>query len=735
MRKSKIMKLAVWSLVMSLVIAPTGSFAADIDESAQTQVNGDLDAGDLSHEDSAETDDESSGDNEDEAAVKTAGAVIPSSNNAIFTDLHIYQAGAWHSAGGSSGNGIDNNSYPVEAFKIVFGNNEYNAQIEYRVHISNVGWQEWKTGGIVAGTIGQNIEAIGIRFKAGSDLSNLYDIYYYVNTATFGQLGWASNGEMAGSIGMSEKLYGMYFRIEEKDSASAPQKTGRSYIQGYAQSALSYSGHVQNKGDVAAVTSGKTLGTVGQNLRVEGLKISLNSFGTDVPAGGVTYRTFVQNKAWMGWKINGAYAGTTGESLRIEGIQVKLTGEAADYYNIYYRVHVQNIGWMGWSANGATAGTSDMALRIEAVQIVLVAKSADQSAYNSSIKNYIAGYKLANLSYSGHVQSIGNTSAVIGGQTLGTVGKSLRMEGIKISLDTSGNNVVSGGITYRTHVQNIGWQGWQSNGEYAGTTGRSLRVEAIQIKLTGDAVKYFDVYYRTQVQGYGWLGWAKNGQSSGTSNCSYRMEAIQIKLVAKTQAAPGSTANYYREGKNGWHYEGSYKFYYSNNKKVEDVRSIIGKQSSYVIMVNKQQSCITVYAKDGSKGYIIPVVSFACSPGEATPLGTYYTPEKYRWKSLMGGVWGQYSTRITGGFLFHSVPYTSANIFSLKSAQYNKLGTRVSAGCVRLRVVDAKWIYDNCPLKTKVVIYNSSAAGPFTKPSYAKIPLSQTWDPTDPAVR
>jgi len=671
---------------------------------------------------------------------ESAAEISPLDSSLTITDMvlqyQVYIAGNWQ---GVKTNdelaGLQNQSKAIEAIKIGFADSAFNDLIEYRIHVSNVGWQSWVSGNTSAGVIGKNIEAVQIRFKEGSEAASLFNIYYYTNTVTFGQLGWAWDGKMAGTSGMSERLNGITIGVVEKGSMASSAGTGRCYIEGYTQTALSYSGHVQKKGDLAAVSSGKTLGTVGEGLRIEGMKATLNTAGGDVLNGGITYRTYVQNKGWMDWKSNGAYAGTTGESLRIEGIQVKLTGEAADYYNIYYRVHVQNIGWMGWSANGNTAGTSNMWLRIEAIQIQLVAKSADQSIYNGSGQSYLEGYQASALKYSGHVQSIGNTSAVIGGQTLGTVGKSLRIEGIKISLDTSGNNVVSGGITYRTHVQNIGWQGWQSNGEYAGTTGQSLRVEAIQIKLTGDAVKYFDVYYRTQVQGYGWLGWAKNGQSSGTSNCSYRMEAIQIKLVAKTQAAPGSTANYYREGKNGWHYEGSYKFYYSNNKKIEDVRGIIGRQSSYVIMVNKQQSCITVYAKDGSKGYIIPVVSFACSPGNATPLGTYYTPEKYRWKSLMGGVWGQYSTRITGGFLFHSVPYTSANIYSLKSAQYNKLGTRVSAGCVRLRVVDAKWIYDNCPLKTKVVIYNSSAAGPFTKPNYAKIPLSQTWDPTDPAIR
>ena len=46
----------------------------------------------------------------------------------------------------------------------------------------------------------------------------------------------------------------------------------------------------------------------------------------------------------------------------------------------------------------------------------------------------------------------------------------------------------------------------------------------------------------------------------------------------------------------------------------------------------------------------------------------------------------------------------------------------------------AKWIYDNCPLNTKVTIYDSSNPGPLGKPATIKIPAGQNWDPTDPNI-
>lgn len=152
----------------------------------------------------------------------------------------------------------------------------------------------------------------------------------------------------------------------------------------------------------------------------------------------------------------------------------------------------------------------------------------------------------------------------------------------------------------------------------------------------------------------------------------------------------------------------------------------------FEIHVNKQMNCVTVYAMDTSGAYSIPYKAMVCSTGNATPLGTFHTPAKYVWKVLKGGVWGQYSTRVTGSILFHSVPYRSSNKDALISKCYNKLGTTASAGCIRLTTIDAKWIYDNCPLGTTVVIYNDSNPGPLGKPTAMKVSESNKWDPTDP---
>ncbi len=153
----------------------------------------------------------------------------------------------------------------------------------------------------------------------------------------------------------------------------------------------------------------------------------------------------------------------------------------------------------------------------------------------------------------------------------------------------------------------------------------------------------------------------------------------------------------------------------------------------YLIKVNRKMCTVTVYEKDSNGKYTVPVKAMLCSPGYDTPLGTFKTPEKYRWRLLMDDVWGQYSTRITGGILFHSVWYYEKDPSTLSNEQFNKLGTMCSHGCVRLNVADAKWIYDNCPIGTTVTIYDSSNPGPLGKPEGIKVSEKSLmgYDPTD----
>lgn len=159
-------------------------------------------------------------------------------------------------------------------------------------------------------------------------------------------------------------------------------------------------------------------------------------------------------------------------------------------------------------------------------------------------------------------------------------------------------------------------------------------------------------------------------------------------------------------------------------------------EGAYSIDVNCTRNTVVVYEKDSGGNHTIPVKSFFCSVGSGTPNGTFYTSNRYEWRALFGGVYGQYATRITGNILFHSVPYRTTNKGTLKYNEYNKLGSVASMGCIRLTVEDAKWIYDYCPSGTRVNIFRSEQEEPIPPVPPMKIDVDDTqkrgWDPTDP---
>lgn len=176
-------------------------------------------------------------------------------------------------------------------------------------------------------------------------------------------------------------------------------------------------------------------------------------------------------------------------------------------------------------------------------------------------------------------------------------------------------------------------------------------------------------------------------------------------------------------------------------EKLKKEKKVTSAADKYYIKVNYGAQVVTVYTKDSNGKYTVPVKAMVCSTGRYTPTsGTYRTLGKGNWWPLMGDVYGQYSTWICGDILFHSVPYLkSGDKSSLEYWAYDQLGQRVSMGCVRLTVADARWIYNNCPVGTQVEFYSSSNPGPLGKPTTKKISNAPSyvrgWDPTDPDSR
>ena len=297
---------------------------------------------------------------------------------------------------------------------------------------------------------------------------------------------------------------------------------------------ISYKTHIQDIGwEDSWKKDGSKSGTTGQAKQLEAIKIKL----PENVSGSVEYYSHVQDKGWeKAWSHkDGEESGTTGSFKKLEAIKIRLSGNVADNYDIYYRVHAENFGWLGWAKNGESAGTAGYNYRLEAIQIVLVKKGETANLPSDPKSNYEDSMVSRLVKYQAHVRDLGDQAVVYDGATCGTVGKAKPVEALRISLPS----LPDGTIKYDAHVENIGWQNkWAKNGEMIGTKGRALQIEAIKIDLDGSVKDEYDIYYRVHSANVGWLGWAKNGEKAGTAGFAYGVEAVQIKLVKK-----GTTPN------------------------------------------------------------------------------------------------------------------------------------------------------------------------------------------------
>lgn len=104
-----------------------------------------------------------------------------------------------------------------------------------------------------------------------------------------------------------------------------------------------------------------------------------------------------------------------------------------------------------------TLGTVGKGLRLEAFSLV--------------VKN---NGKTQKLNGSVHIQDIGDVSYNAGTNIFGTAGEEKRLEAVLIN--------VGNGVQYRTHVANQGWGDWVRSGEWSGTKGKGLQIEAIEFR-------------------------------------------------------------------------------------------------------------------------------------------------------------------------------------------------------------------------------------------------------------
>ena len=608
------------------------------DDSEQTDVT-DKDSN-VENPDGSDTQDEIKPDDTDESQdTENPDAEEPAEEKELDAtyEVHMQNIG-WMDArtnGETAGN--DEGTNHMEAIRIQVPQDEeqkLTGSIVYRAHVSDIGWQNEVADGALAGTTGKNKAVEALKIRLTDELAEKYDVYYRVCSEKKGWFGWAKNGELAGSVGFGYGIKAIQIKLYAKDSQEKPEQNEKASLTENNMGDVIYQAYVHGNGWQKKVIDGAEAGTTGKSKQLEAFRIQLSDdLGEN---GSIVYAAHVANVGWQDWVQDGALAGTTGTNNAVEAMRIKLTGEVAEKYDVYYRAHISNFGWLEWTQNGQTAGSVGYSLPVEAFQIKVVAKdSADKPATGE--RCYLSEELIPP-------------------------------------------------ILYAAHVSDIGWQNWVRDGEIAGTTGQNKKMEAIQICLTGEKAKYSDIYYRTHVANIGWLGWAKNGEIAGSTGFSYGMEAIQIVVVPKGKAAPGSTADHYREKK---------------FTEMELRANLYSSSTPYLLLVNRSRH--KVYIFQGYRGNWKQIREWSCGDGAAsTPTveGTFKVQNRgYYFDS--GSARCYWWTQFYGNYLFHSVLYHKDG-----TLMDGRVGMALSHGCVRLEIQNAKWIYDTIPSGSTVVVYH-----------------------------
>ncbi|MCB6201567.1 L,D-transpeptidase family protein [Extibacter muris] len=260
----------------------------------------------------------------------------------------------------------------------------------------------------------------------------------------------------------------------------------------------------------------------------------------------------------------------------------------------------------------------------------------------------------------------------------------------------------------------VGWLSFGKTYYYCGSSGAIVSGE-----YAVDGILYsFDEFGVMQIKG----GWGNYNNNVYYINPSTGFPYKGWVYFGKTR--------YYANSKgimvSGWQYiGGSYYYFYPDSKKMA-YNTVIGgytlgadgkrlpkglgemsrkaqsyySPTGYLVLVDRKLHKVGVFA--GKKGGWTNMFYWDCgdgAPSTPTVSGVFNVGIRgYYFDS--GSARCFWYTQFYGNYLFHSVLcYKDGRIMD------GRVGMALSHGCVRLQISNAKWIYDNIPYRTTVVVY------------------------------
>ncbi len=194
----------------------------------------------------------------------------------------------------------------------------------------------------------------------------------------------------------------------------------------------------------------------------------------------------------------------------------------------------------------------------------------------------------------------------------------------------------------------------------------------------------------------GWYMYGHLNRSSATSSM------VSTTAKSKATAKDSSSEDSNMRTPIDWQ-KSSETIPYPDLSKVKDLWVKVSLKGNRTYLYDGSKIIYTMY----SSGGVYQKDAKTGKMKSATPTGTFYVQAE-RGDSFFNQELGEGANYYVswlnhGEYLFHSVPTKADGSYNLKEAA--KLGKSTgSHGCIRLSVPDAKWMEQNLPEGTKVVI-------------------------------
>ena len=229
-------------------------------------------------------------------------------------------------------------SLPLQAVNVELNGLE-GYKLQYRTHLSNVGWSNWANQGSMSGVTSGNEQMEAIEFRLVQDLS--------ITSVTLNKSSTTLNK------GSTETL----------QATINPTNTTDDKTLGWSSSNTSVA-KVDANGKITAVSNGTATITV----KTSNGKTATCTVTVVEQTPSVNYQTHVQDIGWQTSKKDGQTAGTVNQSKRLEAIKISLSKNSSYTGEIQYQTHIQDIGWQDWKSNGALIRNSRSIKKIRSNQ-------------------------------------------------------------------------------------------------------------------------------------------------------------------------------------------------------------------------------------------------------------------------------------------------------------------------------------------------------------------------------